>query len=118
MKSTSFARAVTQLLPIGLALTGCATDPNRVGITNQNQPGPAIGQAIGTGVGAVGGNVVGGVVGIGEGVAVGAKKPFDNSTRIVRRWRTEVTADGRTLQVPEDLVVDAQGRPIGARPKQ
>jgi len=112
MKFASFTRAIPQLLPIGLAFTGCATDPNRVGITNQNQPGPAIGQAIGTGVGAVGGNVVGGVVGIGEGVAVGAKKPFDNTTRIVRRWRTEITPDGRTIQVPEDILVDAQGRPV------
>jgi hypothetical protein len=118
MKPTFLAKAAAQLLLIGLALTGCATDPNRVGVTSQNQPGPAIGQAIGTGVGAVGGNVVGGVVGIGEGVAVGSKKPFDNSTRIVRRWRTEVTADGRTIQVPEDIVVDAQGRPVGVRPKQ
>jgi hypothetical protein len=118
MKTDSSARSVPQLLAIGLALTGCATDPNRVGITNQNQPGPAIGQAIGTGVGAVGGNVVGGVVGIGEGVAVGAKKPFDNSTRIVRRWRTEVTPDGRTIQVPEDILVDAAGRPVGAPVKK
>ena len=112
-------------IPIGLAtaslsllLGGCATDPNRVGITNQNHPGPALGQAVGTGVGAVGGNVVGGVVGFGEGIAVGSKAPFNNTTRIVRRWRTEVTADGRTIQVPEDIVVDAQGRQIGARPKQ
>ena len=118
MKSPSVAKAVPQVLALGLILAGCATDPNRVGITNQRQPGPSIGQAIGTGVGSVGGNVVGGVVAIGEGVTVGAKKPFDNSTRIVRRWRTEVTADGRTIQVPEDIVVDAQGRPVGARPKQ
>ena len=41
----------------GLLLTGCVSDPNRVGITNRNQPGPAVGQALGTGVGAVGGNV-------------------------------------------------------------
>ncbi len=66
-------------------LGGCATDPNRVAITNQNHPGPALGQAVGSGVGAMGGNVVGGVVGFGEGVAVGSKAPFNNTTRIVRR---------------------------------
>ena len=118
MKPTSIVKAVLLPLLIGLTHAGCATDPNRVGITNQTQPGPAIGQAIGTGVGAVGGNVVGGVVGFGEGVAVGAKAPFDNTTRIVRRWRTEVTADGRTIQVPEDILVDAQGRPVLSQPKK
>lgn len=102
----------------GLLLTGCATDPNRVGITNPNQPGPAVGQALGLGVGAVGGNVVGGVVGFGEGVVGGAKAPFDNTRRIVRRWRTEVTPDGRTIQVPEDIVVDANDRPSGPQPKK
>jgi len=112
MKTTTLKDLVPAVLLVGVTLTGCATDPNRVGITNQNQPGPAVGQAIGTGVGAVGGNVVGGVVGFGEGVAVGAKAPFDNTARTVRRWRTEVTPDGRTIQVPEDILVDAQGRPI------
>ncbi|GDY24073.1 hypothetical protein LBMAG56_54200 [Verrucomicrobiota bacterium] len=115
---------ITHSIPIGLAaaaagllLTGCATDPNRVGITNPNQPGPAVGQALGLGVGAVGGNVVGGVVGFGEGVVGGAKAPFDNTTRVIRRWRTETTPDGRTIQVPEDIVVDATGRPVGQQPR-
>ena len=110
---------ITRQISIGLATTvfglllgGCASDPNRVGITNPRQPGPAVGQALGSGVGAVGGNVVGGVVGFGEGVAVGAKAPFDNTTRVVRRWRTETTADGRIIQVPEDIRVDTNGRPI------
>ena len=112
-------------IPVGIApatfsllLAGCASDPNRVGITNQNHPGPALGQAVGTGVGAVGGNVVGGVVGFGEGVAAGSKAPFNNTTRIVRRWRTETTADGRTIQVPEDILVDAQGRPVVSQQKK
>ena len=118
MRPASPVKLVLLPVLIGLMHAGCATDPNRVGITNQTQSGPAVGQAIGMGVGAVGGNVVGGVVGFGEGVAVGAKKPFDNTTRIVRRWRTEVTADGRTLQVPEDILVDAQGRPVGIQPKK
>lgn len=112
MKPASPVKLVLLPVLIGLMHAGCATDPNRVGITNQNHPGPALGQAVGTGVGAVGGNVVGGVVGFGEGVAVGSKAPFNNTKRIVRRWRTEVTADGRTIQVPEDILVDAQGRPV------
>jgi hypothetical protein len=104
--------AVSGLLGLGLA--GCARDPNRIGVTNQRQPGPAAGRAVGTGVGAVGGNVAGAVVGFGEGVGQGFSDSFDNTTRIVRRWRTETTPDGRTIQVPEDIVVDAHGRPIKA----
>lgn len=90
---------------------GCASDPNRIGITNHSQPGPAVGRVVGGTVGAVGGNVAGGLVAVGEGAVGGGKKPFDNSRRIVRRWRTETTPDGRTVQVPEDIVVDEQGRP-------
>src|SRR5688572_11700356 len=99
---------------VALGLAGCARDPNRIGVTNQRQPGPAAGRAVGTGVGAVGGNVAGAAVGFGEGVAEGASESFDNTTRVVRRWRTETTADGRTIQVPEDIVVDEHGRPIKA----
>jgi len=95
---------------------GCASDPNRIGVTNQRHPGPAVGRAVGTGVGVVGGNVAGGVVGFGEGVSRGAAAPFDNTTRVVRRWRTETTADGRTIQVPEDIVVDQYGRPLTPQP--
>lgn len=93
---------------------GCSTrSPDNMGVTNPRQPGPAIGQAVGTGVGAVAGNVAGAVVGVGEGAVSAASKPFDNTTRVVRRWRTETTADGRTIQVPEEIIVDAQGRPVG-----
>ena len=100
-------------------LAGCATEHNynRVGLTNPNHPGPALGEAIGAGVGTVGGNAVGAAVGFGEGVVAGAKAPFDPTTRVVRRWRTETTADGRVIQVPEDIVVDAQGRPVGTQKK-
>lgn len=110
-------RSSTALL-IGLAaaslglFAGCARDPNRIGITNPRQPGPAVGRAVGGGVGAVSGNVAGGVVGFGEGVVSGTASSFNNSTRVVRRWRTETTADGRTIQIPEDIVVDQNGRPI------
>lgn len=115
MKTTFHIPVALVTATLGLLLTGCASDPNRVGITNPRQPGPAVGQALGTGVGAVGGNVAGAVVGFGEGAAVGAKAPFDNTTRVVRRWRTETTADGRTIQVPEDILVDASGRPVGLK---
>lgn len=95
-----------------LSATGC-TSPDHMGVTNQQHPGPALGRAVGTGVGVVGGNVAGAVVGAGEGVVAGAKAPFDNTTRVVRRWRTETTSDGRTIQVPEEIIVDQYGRPVG-----
>lgn len=91
---------------------GCA-GPDNMGVTNQQHPGPAVGRTVGTGVGVVGGNVAGAVVGTGEGLVAGAKAPFDNTTRVVRRWRTETTSDGRTIQVPEEIVVDQHGRPVG-----
>lgn len=94
-------------------VVSCARDPNKLGVTNPRQPGPAVGRAVGSGVGAVGGNVAGAVVGIGEGAAAAASKPFDNRTRVVRTWRTEVTPDGRAVQVPVDTVVDEYGRPVG-----
>jgi|YelNatPaOPRAMG01_1025707.scaffolds.fasta_scaffold179298_1 hypothetical protein len=101
-----------------LVACGCAHDPNRVGVTNKNQPGPALGYGVGAAVGAVGGNVAGAVVGVGEGAAAAASAPFDTTTRVIRRWRTEQTVDGRTIQVPEDIVVDAYGRPVqGANTK-
>ncbi|MBA4148609.1 MAG: flagellar motor protein MotB [Verrucomicrobia bacterium] len=99
------------ILFLGFAiLSGCAAD--RVGLTNSQHPGPAIGQAVGSTVGAIGGNAVAGVVGFGEGIAIGAAAPFDNTKRVVRHWRTEVTADGRNIQVPENYIVDNLGRPV------
>ena len=96
-----------------LALAGCASDPNRPGITNPSQPGPALGRGIGSVGGAVGGNVAGAVVGVGEGFAAAASVPFNNTRRVVRTWRQETTSDGRTIQVPVDIEVDQYGRPIG-----
>jgi len=66
----------------------------------------------------VGGNVVGAAVGTTEGLVKGVAAPFNTTTRVLRRWRTEVTADGRTIQVPEDILVDSQGRPVGNLPKK
>jgi len=94
--------------------SGCrGTDPNYT--TSQYHPGPVVGQTVGAGVGVVAGNVAGAAVGLGEGVVKGAAAPFDNTTRVVRRWHTETTADGRTIQVPEDILVDKYGRPVGVK---
>lgn len=92
-----------------MVVAGCSTDP---GGTSSKHPGPAVGKAVGTGAGVVAGNAVGAVVGAGEGFAVGMAAPFNTTTRTVRRWHTETTSDGRTIQVYEDIEVDAQGRPV------
>ena len=107
------------LRPLGTGLIlatliGCASDPNLPGITDPRQPGPAVGQAVGATVGAVGGNAVGAVVGVAEGTAAAAQIPFKNTRRVVRQWHQETTSDGRTIQVPVDIEVDAYGRPIKA----
>jgi hypothetical protein len=98
----------------GLAavLSGCASDRNSMGVTNQNQPGPVVGRAIGSGVGAVAGNVAGAGVGIVEGTAAGVHSAFDSTQRTVRYWREEKTPDGRTIMVPEEFLVDKDGRVI------
>lgn len=92
--------------------SGCASGPNAVGVTNQQQPGPAIGRAVGTGVGAVVGNVAGAGVGVAEGTAGGIHSAFDNTQSIVRYWREEKTPDGRTIMVPVEFLVDKDGRVI------
>jgi hypothetical protein len=110
-------QSILRSLGTGLILAtfiGCASDPNLPGITDPRQPGPAVGQAVGATVGAVGGNAVGAVVGVAEGTAAAAKIPFNNTRRVVRQWRQETTSDGRTIQVPVDIEVDAYGRPIKA----
>ena len=106
----------THHIPIGLAtatlvLAGCSTGRN-VGVTNVEQPGPAIGRAVGTGVGAVAGNVAGAGVGLGEGFSGAAKSAFDNTQRVVRYWREEKTSDGRIILVPETFLLDTNGRVI------
>jgi hypothetical protein len=95
-----------------LLLTGCAShDDGR--IVNPRQPGPAIGTAVGGATGAVVGNVAGAVAGVGQGFVSQTNKSFDNDRRVVRTWRTETTSDGRTIQVPVEIEVDKDGRPIG-----
>lgn len=96
-----------------LLATGC-TSPSYT--TSAYHPGPATGQAVGTGVGLAVGETAGFVVGAGEGVVGGVAAPFDTTMHVVRRWHTETTADGRTIQVPEDILVDSKGRPVAMPP--
>ncbi|MDI1250280.1 MAG: flagellar motor protein MotB [Lacunisphaera sp.] len=98
-------------LTLGTALfTGCTTSPE--GRVTSDQPGPVIGRAVGTAVGAVGSNVAGVVVGGVEGAAAATKSTFTNERRVIRTWREEKTADGRTIKVPVEVEVDENGRPI------
>jgi hypothetical protein len=93
-----------------LFLTGCAAD---YGHTSPYHPGPAAGKAVGHSVGVVAGNAAGLGVGVVEGTAHGLAAPFDPSYRMVRRWTTETTSDGRVIQVPVDVLIDKNGRPVG-----
>jgi hypothetical protein len=94
-------------LSCGLLLTGCTGSH-----TSPYQPGPVAGQAVGEGVGVVAGNVAGFGVGAVEGTARGFAAPFNPNYHMVRYWRTETTSDGRTIQVPYDILVDQYGRPV------
>jgi len=97
-------------LSFGLLFTGCANTD--YGNTSPYHPGPVVGKTVGNAAGVVAGNAVGLGVGTVEGVAVGVAAPFDPSYHMVRQWRTETTADGRTIQVPYDILVDKDGRPV------
>jgi hypothetical protein len=93
-----------------LLLTGCASD---YGNTSPYHPGPVAGKAMGNSVGVVAGNAAGFGVGVVEGTAHGLAAPFDPSYRMVRRWNTETTSDGRVIQVPVDVLIDRNGRAVG-----
>ncbi|HWL16994.1 MAG TPA: flagellar motor protein MotB [Opitutus sp.] len=110
---TSSVFVVTGVVLIASFASGCATQPAETRITNPKSPGPAVGHAVGSAVGAVAGGVAGAVVGGAEGATAAAKAPFKNERRTIRTWRTETTADGRTIQVPVETEVDEYGRPIG-----
>ncbi|MDX2185936.1 MAG: flagellar motor protein MotB [Opitutaceae bacterium] len=103
---------ILAVVAITAAFSGCASSNPDSRYTNPRQPGPAVGNAVGQTVGVVTGNVAGAVVGAGEGMVEGSKKAFNNERRVVRTWRTETTSDGRTIQVPVEIEVDEQGRPI------
>ncbi|MCC6416514.1 MAG: hypothetical protein IT582_11450, partial [Opitutaceae bacterium] len=100
-------------LAVGLALLagGCNTTPES-SVHNQRQPGAAVGNAVGTVVGAVGSNVAAVATGAAEGASNAIKSTYTNERRVVRSWRTETTSDGRTIQVPVEIEVDENGRPI------
>lgn len=109
MHTTSWALLGLVALAGSSMLSGCSTSSS---LTSPYHPGPVAGKAVGTGVGVVAGNVAGVAVGAVEGLGKGLAAPFDPTHRVVRRWRTETTSDGRTIQVPEDILVDANGRPV------
>ncbi len=100
---------MVSLCLLGLMMGGCRHDGQ---VVNNHQPGPALGTGAGMAVGAVVGNAAGFVVGAGEGAVGAASTAFDGSRRVVRTWRTEVTPDGRTIQVPVEIEVDQYGRPL------
>ena len=91
-----------------LAATGCRSD---YGAGSPYQPGPVVGKTVGNGVGVVAGNAAGVGVGAVEGTVHGVASTIDPSYHMVRVWKTETTADGRTIQVPQDILVDQYGRP-------
>jgi len=102
-----------QLAPLATAvlLAGCTAGNYRV--TNQNAVGPKVGNVVGVGLGAVVGNVAGAGVGMVEGSAAAVGPVFTpQPVHIVRHWHTETTADGRTIQVPKDYLVDEWGRVV------
>jgi len=111
MKFNRIALGGMVSLGSSLLLPGCAFTEN--GHTSPYHPGPVIGQGVGVTAGVVAGNVAGIGVGAVEGAAAGVAAPFDPSYHMVRHWRTETTPDGRTIQVPVDILVDQYGREVG-----
>ena len=106
-KTIIIAGVFTGLLTL-LAATGCRTD---YGAGSPYQPGPVAGKTVGTGVGVVAGNVAGFGVGVVQGTATGVASTVDPTYHMIRVWKTETTPDGRTIQVPQDIMVDQYGRP-------
>ncbi len=110
MKTYRFILIGLASLSSGLMLAGCVrTD---YGVGSPYQPGPVAGKTVGSAVGVTAGNVAGFGVGAASGAVHGFAAPFDPSYHMVRYWRTETTSDGRTIQVPYDILVDQYGRPV------
>lgn len=108
MKPRSTIGAICAGFGLILATAGCQTD---YGAGNPYQPGAPAGKAVGAGIGTVAGNVAGAGVGVVQGTTHGFANSFDPQYHMVRYWKTETTADGRTIQVPYDVLVDQYGRP-------
>jgi hypothetical protein len=105
MKRTTILGGTVAYFIFLLSVTGCHTEQ-----VSPYQPGPTAGKVVGVGVGLAAGNVAGAGVGVVEGTAHGVASSFDPRYHLVRYWKTEVTADGRTIQVPYDILVDQYGR--------
>ena len=110
MKTPSHVLAAA-IVGTALFAGGCNTTPES-SVHNQKQPGAAVGNAIGAAVGALGSNVAAIGAGAAEGASNAIKSTYTNERRVVRTWRTETTSDGRTIQVPVEIEVDENGRPI------
>jgi len=108
MKTTTIIAGTIASFVILLSATGCRSD---YGAGSPYQPGPTAGKAVGAGVGTVAGNAAGFGVGVVQGTTHGFANTFDPQYHMVRYWRTETTSDGRTIQVPYDVLVDQYGRP-------
>ena len=108
MKTITIATGTCACSIILLLATGCRSD---YGVGNPYQPGPPAGKAVGAGVGTVAGNVAGFGVGVVQGTTHGFANSFNPQYHMVRYWKTETTSDGRTIQVPYDILVDQYGRP-------
>jgi hypothetical protein len=93
---------------LALAAAGCHSEQTG----SPYHPGPVAGNVVGEGVGIVAGNAVGFGAGIVNGTVEGTRRVLDTQYRMVRYWRTETTSDGRTIQVPYDVMVDDYGRPV------
>jgi hypothetical protein len=93
---------------VALAAAGCHSDQTG----SPYHPGPVAGEVVGEGVGIVAGNAIGLGAGVVNGTVEGASRVLDTRYRMVRYWRTETTSDGRTIQVPYDVMVDEYGRPV------
>ena len=74
----------------GLLFAGCTSTD--YGNTSPYHPGPVVGKTVGN--------------------AAGVAAPFNPNYHMVRHWRTETTSDGRTIQVPYDVLTDQYGRPV------
>jgi hypothetical protein len=115
MKTVRRLTLLTVSCALMLLFAACASHNPDARITNPRQPGPIVGNAVGVAAGAVAGNVAGAVVGIGEGFVSQAGEAFNTDRRVVRQWVTVRTVDGREVQVPVDIEVDANGVPLGTR---